>query len=468
MLYFLHWTVIIRRPRLIWTTPCEVHRRILGSQTYFPCVHCYLLCNLKFSALPKTIFTAFSISATMILIVGAGIAGVTLARSLESKDIPFRLFDQQTEYKSQGFGLTLREDTTAKLLPLLGLEEQDFRTRVAVDRKQGLSNSFLANTVTGERFGAGAFKAGYATKDFRTNRGRLRGTIMASVKVEYGHKLKSFSSTTSGVKVVFENGVKVQGDVLVAADGVHSLIRETLLPHCVPQDWDGVMINGSCRFSLPEWDAKIKPAIGDSTVYPGFGENMVLACTIYDASWDPVSGYVDVSWGYSRRRRGDDDPLFVSFTDRSFDKSRAPEAFWEEVETLPNGLVQPFKTIFDELGVRRDRTIHHQLVSLLIPKKDLLAKLKEEKVVFIGDAVHNWSNHAGTAGNAAIQDALALGKVLAEQKGLEEYYDERYPGWLKSFERNGADFQVMHRPMREWRELLDRQRTEAVKSAERL
>lgn len=331
----------------------------------------------------------------MILIVGAGVAGVTLARYLNDNDIPFRIFEQQTKYKSQGFGLTLREDTCKKLLPLLGLEQQDFRTRVAVDRKQGLSSPFLVNITTGERFGAGSFKAGYATQDFRSNRERLRGIILGEVKVEYGHRLKSFASTSSGVEVLFENGLKVKGDILVAADGVHSSIREKLLPQCVPQDWNGVMINGSCRFSLDEWNQKLEPSIGELAVYPGFGEQMVLACTIYDANWDPVSGYVDISWGYSRRRRGDNDPLFVSFADRSFNKSHVAEALWKELEVLPKQLVEPFKTIHSDLPIRRDPTIHHRLISLLIPEKDLLEKLNEGKVVFIGDAVHDWSNHAG-------------------------------------------------------------------------
>ena len=397
----------------------------------------------------------------MILIVGAGVAGVTLARYLKDNGIPFRIFEQQTRYKTQGFGLTLRENTCKKLLPLLGLEEQDFRTRVAVDRKQGLVSPFLVNITTGEKFGAGSFKAGYATQDFRTNRERLRETIVGEVNVEYGHKLQSFASTSDGVEILFENGLRVKGDILVAADGVHSSIRERLLPQCVPQDWDGVMINGSCRFSLDDWNEKINPEMGEFAVYPGFGEQMILACTIYDASWDPVSGYVDVSWGYSRRRRGDEDPLFIAFADRSFDKFRVAEALWNEIETLPKHLMEPFKTIHGDIPIRRDPTIHHQLISLLIPEQDLLEKLTEEKVVFIGDAVHDWSNHAGTAANAAIQDALALGETLLRGGKIGHYYDARYPEWLRSYEKNGEDFQTLHRPMKEWRNMLDGQVVDA-------
>ncbi|KAI8317294.1 FAD-dependent monooxygenase vrtH [Colletotrichum sp. SAR11_240] len=219
------------------------------------------------------------------------------------------------------------------------------------------------------------------------------------------------------------------------------------------------MVNGTCRFSLVEWEAKIRPHIQDAAVYPGFEDQKVLALTIYDANWDPEIGYVDVSWGLSRRRKEGHDPLFVSYGDRSFDKGSAPDAFWDEIEALPpRDLVEPFRTVYEDVRARGDRTIHHQLVSLLIPKDDLLAKLQSDKVVFIGDAVHDWSNHAGTAANAAIQDALALGEVLKGKGGLEEYYEQRYPSWLGSYEKNGEDFQTLHRPMSEWRALLDAQK----------
>ncbi|KAJ4349756.1 uncharacterized protein N0V89_008374 [Didymosphaeria variabile] len=407
----------------------------------------------------------------MILIIGAGMAGVTLARYLSSRNIPFRVFDQQAEFKNQGFGLTLRGDTISKLLPLLSLKEQELGPAVAVDRKTGKTNAFLVNVVTGERFAAASFKEGASTRDFRTNRERLRGVIMGDVagSVEYGCKLVSFMLTTSGVRVVFENGVDVEGSVLVAADGVHSFIRSRLLPHCVPQDWDGVMLNGTCRFPITEWNAKIGPHIGDAAVYPGFGDQKVLAITIYDADWDPYSGYVNVSWGYSRRRKQGDDPLFVRYAERGFDKAKAPDAFWDEIAALPpRDLVEPFRTIFEGMRKRGDRTIHHQLVSLLVPKEDLLSKLQSDKVVFIGDAVHDWSNHAGTAANAAIQDALALGEVLQTKAQLGEYYEDRYPSWLESYEKNGEDFQALHRPIKEWRALLDAQDVEQEKAELRM
>lgn len=157
----------------------------------------------------------------MIIIIGAGLSGITLAQSLLRKNVSFRIFDQSPEEKPQGFGLTLREATTAKILKLLDTDELTFRQAVAVDRNWGSYALSGTNICTGERLSTGAFKASHS-KDFRTNRERLRRTIRGDVKVEFGHKLVCFEASAGGVNVEFANGVKLRGGFLIAADGVHS------------------------------------------------------------------------------------------------------------------------------------------------------------------------------------------------------------------------------------------------------
>ena len=161
----------------------------------------------------------------MIIIIGAGITGTTLARYLLTHDISFRIFDQSPEERPQGFGVTLREATFPKLLDLLGIDETSFRRAVAVDRKSGSYPAYGTNIVTGERYSVGPFRAGYS-KDFRCNRERLRSLIRGDVEVEFGWKLVGFSSRGDGVTAEFGNGERVEGSLLVAADGVHSFSEQ--------------------------------------------------------------------------------------------------------------------------------------------------------------------------------------------------------------------------------------------------
>ena len=209
--------------------------------------------------------------------------------------------------------------------------------------------------------------------------------------------------------------------------------------------------------SIRDFDQKLRPAMGDGCVQAGFGDNLFTAVTLYDV--DRNAGYVEISWAYSRRKRGQDDPLFAPYAVR-FDKNYAPPELWEELAELPHPLVEPFNHIFGEPDIKSSPTIHHQLVSLLISREDLSYVLEKHRTVFSGDSVHDWTNHAGSAANAAIVDGIALGEVIVAGTGLESYYGQRHPSWQAYYDQNAQDFEAMHKPQEEWDQLLEIQRRE--------
>jgi hypothetical protein len=106
-------------------------------------------------------------------------------------------------------------------VPVLGLSEAELRTAVAVDRKEGAISTNLINIITGEKLGGGAFKPEFL-KDFRANRKQLRLTIQGDVNVEFNHRLINIESKGDSVIASFANGAQVTGNLLVAADGIHS------------------------------------------------------------------------------------------------------------------------------------------------------------------------------------------------------------------------------------------------------
>jgi 2-polyprenyl-6-methoxyphenol hydroxylase-like FAD-dependent oxidoreductase len=101
------------------------------------------------------------------------------------------------------------------------MSEAVLRTAVAVDRKEGAMSTNLMHIMTGEKLGAGAFKPKFL-KDFRANRKQLRLTIQGDVNVEFNHMLVSIVSKDGSVMASFANGAQITGDLLVAADGIHS------------------------------------------------------------------------------------------------------------------------------------------------------------------------------------------------------------------------------------------------------
>jgi len=92
---------------------------------------------------------------------------------------------------------------------------------VSVDRNSGTIATIVMHTKLGELLGSGVFRLD-VIKSCRANRKRLRLIIQGDVRVEFMHRLIYIKEESGGVIENLENVVKVRGDYLIAADGLHS------------------------------------------------------------------------------------------------------------------------------------------------------------------------------------------------------------------------------------------------------
>ncbi len=169
-----------------------------------------------------------------VLIIGAGLSGLATARLLTYHHIPNIVFEASSADRSQGYSITLRDWAYKPLLAELGGVSTDTLERaVAPDRHlggKGWIDQALRDVSTGKTLLAPPEPEGPAgTTDravFRANRNALRTWLRddgeREVDVRYEHKLKSFRGEVGNAQVQFENGVRMEGSLIVAADGLHS------------------------------------------------------------------------------------------------------------------------------------------------------------------------------------------------------------------------------------------------------
>jgi len=165
-----------------------------------------------------------------ILIIGAGIAGLTLAQACRKNNIPYRLFERDASISSRGagWGLTLAQALPAfkSLIPediIARLPEAYVNTRAQQSGERGQFLYFDLST------GEAKWKATPAER-IRVSRRRLRKLMLTGLKVEWNKSLKVISSDENSATAFFSDGTLATGSILVACDGAHSLARRTLHP----------------------------------------------------------------------------------------------------------------------------------------------------------------------------------------------------------------------------------------------
>jgi salicylate hydroxylase len=167
-----------------------------------------------------------------ILIIGAGLGGLTAAACLIKSGFKVRLFEQASTLGEAGAGIQSSANAV-KVLYDLGLREQ--LERIAV-RPEGFrfkrfdTGMLLSEIPLGERHEK-AFGAPY----YHTHRADLHEILVRKVNeldpncITLNAKVANFEESADGVVIELADRTRVNGDVLIGADGIKSVIREQIL-----------------------------------------------------------------------------------------------------------------------------------------------------------------------------------------------------------------------------------------------
>ena len=184
-----------------------------------------------------------------VLIAGGGLGGLTLSLMLHKRGVESVICEQASEIREVGVGINILPHAIKELaaLDLMGkLDTAGIRTKELhyVNR--------LGQKVWSELRG---IDAGFDYPQFSIHRGRLQKAIYDEViarlgpgAVRAGLRLQGFMQDEGGVVAHFtdaKSGVMsetVRGDVLIGADGIHSVVRRHFDPKQGPPKWQGLML----------------------------------------------------------------------------------------------------------------------------------------------------------------------------------------------------------------------------------
>ena len=325
------------------------------------------------------------------IIIGGGIGGPAAGLFLRHAGIESRIFEAYPEPTAAGGGFQIAPNGM-RVLNHLGLAD-------AVQRAGVIANDFVFRNQRGAVIGQiDVSGAGYGVTIRRSRFQKILLDELActGVPIHYGRRLCGIEQDERSVVAHFEDGSCERGELLLGIDGVHSRTRSLILPDHRLARYTGFLgIGGFAGVENltspdPEDAHRLSFSVGSRFQ---FGYAMVSVAPPRWGWWTHLPQEPELPRA-ELQAMGDDRM-----------RTRVLAAFegWHE----PIGaLVSSTREIM--------RTAIYDVPSL--------PTWRAGRVMLLGDAAHAMSPAGGQGASLALEDAMIVGRLLAEQRSPEEAF----------------------------------------------
>lgn len=343
-----------------------------------------------------------------VLIIGAGVAGLTLAQGLRLRSVPFRIFERHARsHVKQGHRFRISRDGQAALDSVLSPQLRDLLGRTAAERHR-----FAPRYVDARKLDFAVPEPADPMDSMPVDRAWLR--MLASLELHddicYGKEFCSYEIANGLVQVKFTDGSVERGRLLVGADGIKSRVRKQLQPDRKLLDLERWVMWGR----TPRTE-DLRRALGPP--------DLLSWCMCLDHESNVQTVVEPVTW--SRSVRVESGGKLPDFADYVYwvvctASSQYAEALPKTIQERKLYLARVSETWHPALKRLLDSAAHElsACVPILSSKPDIQissASQTGRRVTLIGDAAHPMSPMGGSGGDTAIRNAADLAHTLAEE-----------------------------------------------------
>lgn len=355
-----------------------------------------------------------STSTLRIAVIGAGIAGLTTAAALARRGLRCHVYEQAAELAEVGAGIQLAPNAT-RLLARLGLTQLP-RLAVqpaAIEMRRWDDGRMLGRTALGS-----ACVELYGAPYYTVHRADLHRCLLGQLApgtVSLGHRLVGIADVDGALELRFGNGSRVGANVVLGADGIHSVVRRWLVSDS-PRSSGQVMYRGL----VPAASAPFLPREPKVSLWLGPGRH----CVSY-----PVAAGRYISFGATMPAAG------------------RPAESWTEPGRLAD-LIPGYAGWHDE--VRMLLSAAGTVTRSALHDRDPVATWCAGGVALVGDAAHPMLPFVAQGANQAIEDAVVVAELLAGASpdtaadALRRYQELRRPRTDEVHQRSRANQQTLH------------------------
>lgn len=336
-----------------------------------------------------------------IAVVGAGIAGASLAVALKAKGLRADVYEQAPQLGEVGAGIGVRTPSVVALKKW-GLWEALEKVTCESPRMQIVGGE---DTVFIEETWPVLVDDDSVSINTRLiHRADLLDLLKDAIpedQIHLSYHLEKTVEHEDYVELFFANGERVEADIVIAADGIRSRVRNDLIEHVEPI-YSGYLAHRV----LIDFDAALGKAFDDNT----------------------LRIYVDGDNSYYML------PLLKNRRQVSVDIT-IPGAFSWRPEITKEQLLEGIKGFAPTLQKVIENAPMETIISRPLCDIEPLTTWTTNRVALIGDAAHAMLHNQGQGANMAMQDADVLADVLEEaangaltpQAALKKYEELRIP-----------------------------------------
>lgn len=314
-----------------------------------------------------------------ITIVGAGIAGLTTAIALKQKGFQITVFESAHEIKPVGAGLILANNAM-QVFKKLGIEKKIEKAghKVSV---MSITDEIIHPLSTMD---ISKYETKYGVPSIAIHRAELQRILAEEAGLENIKLSKRLKKIEQGEIIIleFEDDTIEKSNIVLAADGIKSIIRNQLFDKSEIRDTEQVCWRGVAEMELPE----------------KFNDTIIEA------------------WGKGKRF--------------GFVKISPKKIYWFAVLNIQllkedNMNIQNYFKEFHE-DILKIISITTKENIIYTPLTDLkpISKWYNKNVCLLGDAAHASTPNMGQGACQAVEDAYALGQAFDTKKPIEDIFKE--------------------------------------------
>ena len=310
-----------------------------------------------------------------VVVVGGGIGGLFAANALIAQGLRVSVYEQAPVLGEVGAGVFLTPNSVRQLQRVgLGPAVEKWGARVGPGSQYFRHDGApIAPVQVTDSSGWNA-TFGMHRADFVA----LLANALPSQVVHTGHRATGFEQDGEVCRVSFANGAVVESDLVVAADGIHSELRQNVAPPSRPVFHGSAAYRGVLPHELiPHWPT------GSWLMWLGQGKHFLTfpvraGKLINYVGFVPADEEMKESWSVP----GDPDVLRREF------------AGWDpRIGSLLSQVQATFRwALYD---------------------REPLPSWTKGRLTLLGDAAHPMLPHLGQGANQSIEDGMALATILA-------------------------------------------------------